>query len=99
MARQFSGNSLDKTGDEEIVPANVPARLKAEPIVGLADLGDRGFVGVVESPLHDNRPVLELHLLGMQHGVTALEEIGRLTEPGYMSVECVEHCRQFAKNQ
>ena len=81
----------DDTLHDEAVAGDVPARLKTDAGVRLADTTDRGDVLLREVPAQDERPVLDLLVLRHVHYAVAAEIARDLRPAADMGVELLEH--------
>ncbi len=70
----------DEAAQKKGIARNVPAGLKAETGMCLADAGDGFHIGGIEPAIEDHAPVLDLHRLGVgAHG-------GRGEHPGHVRI-------------
>ena len=85
------GDDGEHLVEHEAVAGGVPARLQADPLVNLADLGDLGEIAVVEiAGEHRVQPMLLLHGGGMGHAGGRGEYRSRLGVAFHMAIEGVE---------
>lgn len=90
----FGLDDLDQPRNDEIIAADIPAGLQAEPVVCLPDLRDRSFVGRIEFAFDDDSPVFQLHGFRVSHVLLVLKHRTCFLKLLDVSIELVQNRRK-----